>query len=85
MAHTLAYDGTVMGDTMSGRPLQGNRWDTVTMPTLVMDGGASPDWARNATRALAAVLPDARYRTLEGQTHGVTDDAMAPVLEEFFG
>ena len=64
---------------------QGERWDTVTMPTLVMDGGASPEWARNAARALAAVLPDARYRTLEGQTHGVTDEAMAPVLEEFFG
>lgn len=85
MAHTLAYDGTIMGDTMSGRPLQGGRWDTVTMPTLVMDGGASPDWARNSARALAALLPDAHYRTLEGQTHGVTDEAMAPVLEEFFG
>jgi pimeloyl-ACP methyl ester carboxylesterase len=85
MAHTLAYDGTVMGDTMSGRPLQGERWASVTMPTLVMDGGASPDWARNSARGLAAVLPDARYRTLEGQTHGVTDEAMAPVLEEFFG
>ena len=85
MAHTLAYDGTVMGDTMSGRPLQGERWASVTMPTLVMDGGASPDWARNSARALAAVLPNARYRTLEDQTHGVTDEAMAPVLEEFFG
>ena len=85
MAHTLAYDGTVMGDTMSGRPLQGDRWASVTMPTLVMDGGASPDWARNSARALAAVLPDARYRTIEGQTHGVTDEAIAPVLEEFFG
>ena len=75
IAHTLAYDGAVMGDTMSGRPLQGERWASVTMPTLVMDGGASPDWARNAARALAAVLPNARYLTLEGQTHGVTDEA----------
>lgn len=50
-----------------------------------MDGGASPDWARNAACALATVLPNARYRTLERQTHGVADEAMAPVLEEFFG
>jgi len=70
---------------MTGRPLQGERWATVTMPTLVMDGSASPDWARNAARALTTVLPNARYRTLEGQTHGVTDEAMAPVLEEFVG
>jgi len=85
MAHTLAYDGAIMDGTMSGRPLQAERWATVTMPTLVMDGGASPEWARNAARELATVLPDARQVTLEGQTHGVTDEAIAPVLEEFFG
>lgn len=85
MAHTLAYDGAIMDGTMSGRPLQVERWATVTMPTLVMAGGASPEWARNAVRELATVLPDARQVTLEGQTHGVTDEAIAPVLEEFFG
>ena len=84
-AHTLAYDGGVMGDTMSGRPLPGERWSAVTMPTLVMDGGASPTWARNAARELVTVLPDARHLTLEGQTHGVENAVLAPVLEEFFG
>ena len=53
-------------------------------PTLVMDGGKSPTWMRNGMRALADVLPNARYRTLNGQTHMLKPDAVAPVLVEFF-
>jgi pimeloyl-ACP methyl ester carboxylesterase len=85
VAHTLAYDGAVMGDTMAGNPLPTERWASVTIPTLVMDGGASPAWARNAVEALGAALPNAHRRTLEGQTHQVAPEALAPVLEEFFG
>jgi hypothetical protein len=85
LAHTLAYDGAVMGDHMAGGPLPADRWISVTAPTLVMDGGASPDWARNAVGQLADVLPDARRQTLDGQDHGAAPEAVAPVLEEFFG
>ena len=85
LAHTLAYDGAVMDDHMSGKPLPMEWATTVTMPALVMDGGASPVWARHAVRALADLLPDARYRTLEGQTHGADPHVLAPVLLEFFG
>ena len=49
-----------------------------------MDGGKSPTWMRNATRALAEVLPNASYRTLAGQTHVLKAKAVAPVLVEFF-
>ena len=84
LAHTIAYDGRVMGDHMSGRPLP-REWSSVGVPTLVMDGGASPPWIRNAATALAAVLPEAELRTLEGQTHEVAPDALAPLLVEFFG
>jgi len=84
MAHTLAYDGAVMGDTMAGKPLPAQRWASATVPTLVMDGGESPTWLGNAAQAVAAVLPNARHRTLEGQEHGVAPEALAPVLEEFF-
>jgi pimeloyl-ACP methyl ester carboxylesterase len=84
VAHTLAYDGTIMGDNMAGKPLPPNRWASVVMPTLVMDGGESPAWLRNAAQAVAGALPNAKYRTLEGQTHGIVPAALAPVLVEFF-
>lgn len=84
VAHTLAHDGTIMGDAMGGsrEPLQ--RWSSVEVTTLVMDGGASPDWQRNAVQSLAEILPDARRRTLEGQDHGPDPDVLAPALQAFF-
>jgi pimeloyl-ACP methyl ester carboxylesterase len=84
IAHTLAYDGAVMGDTMSGRPLPAERWTSVTVPTLVMDGDQSPAWARNSVAALADVLPNAERRSLEGQDHGAAPEVLAPVLVDFF-
>jgi hypothetical protein len=39
---------------------------------------------RHAMQALGDVLPNARRRTLEGQTHIVSPKALAPVLVEFF-
>jgi pimeloyl-ACP methyl ester carboxylesterase len=83
IAHTLAYDGAVMGDTMSGRPLPGDRWASVTVPTLVMDGDQSPAWARNSVASLARILPNAERRSLEGQDHGAAPEVLAPVLVEF--
>jgi pimeloyl-ACP methyl ester carboxylesterase len=85
VAHTIAYDGMVMGDRMSGKPLDGQRWKKATMPILVMDGGASEEWMHNATRNLASVLPGAQHRTLPGQTHAAAPEVIAPVLIEFFG
>jgi pimeloyl-ACP methyl ester carboxylesterase len=84
VAHTLAYDGIIMGKNMAGHALQAKQWASVTIPTLVMDGGASEAWARNAVQALVDVLPNAQRRTLEGQTHNVDPTVLAPVLVEFF-
>ena len=61
-----------------------DRWASVRVPTLVMDGGNSPAWMRYVNRSLATVLPNAQYRTLEGQTHNVKARAHAPTLVEFF-
>ncbi len=85
VAHTLPYDAAVMGDRQTGRPLPAGHWDTVTIPTLVADGGKSDPWMRNAQRSLAAALPNPTYRTLEGQNHMVKAAALAPVLIDFFG
>jgi pimeloyl-ACP methyl ester carboxylesterase len=81
---TLPYDGALVKDNQRGKPLPIGRWKSVRMPALVMDGGKSPEWMRNATRALAGVLPNATYRTLGGQTHIVKASAHVPVVTEFF-
>jgi hypothetical protein len=39
---------------------------------------------RETALALAEVIPEARARVLEGQTHDIVPRALAPVLEEFF-
>jgi len=84
VAHTLPYDGAVVRDNQRGKPLPVSRWAFVTIPALVMDGGNSPAWMRHANRSLASVLPNARYQTLQGQTHMLKPKAHAPILVEFF-
>lgn len=85
VAHTLPYDHAILEVGRHGRPLPTDRWTSVTMPALVMDGGKSPAWIRDSQRSIADVLPDAQYRTLEGQTHMLKPEVVAPVLKAFFG
>jgi pimeloyl-ACP methyl ester carboxylesterase len=80
LAHTLAYDATIMGDYS----LPTERAASVMVPTLVIDGGASFPWIGKTAQAIADIIPEAQRRTLEGQTHNVTPEAIARVLEEFF-
>ncbi len=80
LAHTLAYDATIMGDYA----LPAERAASVTVPTIVIAGGASFPFMRVTAQALADILPDAQTRTLDGQEHNVAPEAIAPVLVEFF-
>jgi len=84
VAHTLAYDLTILAGNQAGKRLPAERWSAVTMPALVMMGGTSPAWFNNGARALARALSNARLRVLEGQTHRVKSSALAPLLVEFF-
>jgi pimeloyl-ACP methyl ester carboxylesterase len=84
VAQTIPYDGAIMGDTMSGNPATLKKWATVTVPTLIMVGGASPAFFHNGAQALVDILPNATSRVLAGQTHGPADDVLAPALVEFF-
>jgi pimeloyl-ACP methyl ester carboxylesterase len=84
VAPTTVYDATIMEGLQLGNPLPATRWAAVTIPTLVMDGGASPAFMRHAAQALAKLLPNTQYRTLEGQTHGPAAEVLAPALAEFF-
>ncbi|HEY7023247.1 MAG TPA: alpha/beta hydrolase [Ktedonobacterales bacterium] len=83
IAPTIPYDAAFVGAFMEGKPLPADHWTKVTMPALVADGGASPDWMGHAADALAKVLPDASRQTLAGQTHMVDPNALAPVMIEF--
>jgi pimeloyl-ACP methyl ester carboxylesterase len=84
VAHTLPYDTAFVAPYERGTPYPASSWASVKVPTLVMDGGKSQAWIRNAARSLAELLPNAEHRTLEGQTHIVKPAALAPVLEGFF-
>lgn len=80
LAHTLAYDARVMGDYS----VPTDRAKAVEVPTLVLAGGASFPFLRDTAAALAEALPNGETRTLEGQTHDVDADVLAPVVAEFF-
>jgi pimeloyl-ACP methyl ester carboxylesterase len=80
LAHTIPYDLTIM----ENNAIPTERLATIGIPTLALDGGASPDWARHSVREVAAAIPGARHLTLEGQTHNADVQILAPVLEEFF-
>jgi pimeloyl-ACP methyl ester carboxylesterase len=82
VAHTLAYDGTIVGESMSGKPLS-DEWSDLNLPVLVLDGGQTP-WLTAGAAAIAAAIPHAERRTLPNQPHNVAPEALAPALQEFF-
>jgi len=84
VAPTLVHDITIVERYQRGEPLPANQWTAVTQPTLVIDGGKSPEWMRNAQRAIARSVRGATTRTLAGQTHMVSATVLAPVVTEFF-
>jgi pimeloyl-ACP methyl ester carboxylesterase len=80
VAPTLAYDAAALGEDRS-IPIE--RAARVRVPTLVMNGTAIPFMLKTA-QTLAESIPQAEHRTLEGQTHDVNLEVLAPVLVEFF-
>lgn len=82
VAPTLAYDHFALMGEEAVVPVQ--RAAGVTVPALVLVGGASYGFMHQTAEKLAQAIPDARWRTLEGQTHVVAAPVLAPVLKEFF-
>jgi pimeloyl-ACP methyl ester carboxylesterase len=80
LAHTLPYDATIMGDYS----IPEARAASVTVPTLVLDGGSSFGFMGATADALAKIIPHGQRRTLEGQEHNVDPNLLAPALKEFF-
>lgn len=80
LAHTLPYD-VALSDNLS---MPADTFTKIEVPTLLVAGGNSPEWARTAIETLAREIPNSETLILEGQDHGVSDDVIAPVLEKFF-
>ena len=84
VAHTISYDGEIMGDTMYGNPTSLQPFSSITTPALVMVGGNSPAYQQNAVATLAKILPNAQYQSMAGQDHGVAPEVLNPALTAFF-
>jgi pimeloyl-ACP methyl ester carboxylesterase len=80
VAPTLAYDAAALGED---RSVPVKKAAQVAMPALVMNGTVIP-FMLDTARALANATPHAQHRTLEGQSHDVNLEVLAPVLVEFF-
>jgi pimeloyl-ACP methyl ester carboxylesterase len=83
IAHTIAYDGRIMGITMSGNPLPNDRWAAITIPILVMHGNDTTPALISGARAAADHLPTATLRAVPGEQHSTTPDVLAPALRQF--
>jgi pimeloyl-ACP methyl ester carboxylesterase len=81
VAPTIAYDAAALGEDAS---VPTGRAATLGVPVLIMDGEASYPFMHESATALANAIPNAQHRTLAGQIHEVTPEALAPVLVEFF-
>jgi pimeloyl-ACP methyl ester carboxylesterase len=80
MAHTLVNEMTILTD----ETLPPKVAATVKTPTLIMVGANNPEVMRNSGQAFAAAIPGSQYRMLEGQTHDISPDTIAPLLKTFF-
>jgi pimeloyl-ACP methyl ester carboxylesterase len=84
LAATLPYDVAIVGND---RSVPVERAARVHAEALVMDGGASREtmpFMRTSADRIAQAIPKAQRRTIDGQGHNVSPEAIAPVLIEFF-
>jgi pimeloyl-ACP methyl ester carboxylesterase len=79
LAHTLAYDATIIGDLTLPTELLAS----IRTPSLVIDGENSPPPMREAARAVADALPNGRRRTLADATHDISPPSTAAAIDDF--
>ena len=82
VAPTLAYDHTAIMGKDGSIPTE--RAARVRVPTLVMAGGNGAPFMLETAKTLSKTIPVAQLIILDGQTHEVQPEALAPVLVKFF-
>jgi pimeloyl-ACP methyl ester carboxylesterase len=80
IAHTLAYDGRIMGDYS----IPTDKAKQVTQPTIVVAGEASFPFFLRTVAVLGDAIPNGESTTLPGQQHDVAPDVIGGVIGEFF-
>ncbi len=84
VAPTLPNDFKIVLPFEQGEPLPVGYYGAVAVPTLVIAGGKSPEYIRNAQAAIADQVAGAKLVTLAGQTHMVKAKATTPALRAHF-
>ena len=83
MAPTLPYDVAAVGED---RSVPVARVARIHAKALIVDGGANHEampFMRTSADRIAEAIPGARRRTIAGQHHNVSPEAIAPVLIGF--
>lgn len=81
VAPTLAYGhAAIIGERWSAPTDLAAR---VSVPALVMAGDASLPFMPPTAEALSQAMPNGQLRILDGQSHEVTESALAPILVDF--
>jgi pimeloyl-ACP methyl ester carboxylesterase len=79
-ANTLPYEVAVLNNFTAPT----DRLGQISVPTLVMVGGKAAPAMAAAQTTTANAIPHSVHHTLQGQTHQVSDTAMATELRGFF-
>ncbi len=80
VAHTLPYDIQIMDSFR----MPGDKAKSIKVPTLISAGTKTSESIKRSAKMLSEVIPDCQLKMLDGQTHNVSEKAIAPVLIEFF-
>lgn len=78
-AASVRNDAAVAGD----QRIPSDALAAITVPTLVLAGGASAAWARDTASAVADTVPGARLDVVAGQDHRVDHAVLAPLLASY--
>lgn len=80
VAPTLLNDVQILGNFIA----PGKTFASITVPTLVMGGSKAKPNMVKAVHDVATAVSGSVHKTLQGQTHQVKDEAIAPELIAFF-
>ncbi len=75
-AHTLPYDAAALTDF----DIPADVFSRIDVPTVVGTGGRSPKALQDGAKAVAGVVPGARFRVVPRGSHGVSPAVIAPEL-----